>query len=228
MQRDEKVYDMYKRRVESNLSYGHGAYSGGVPSGGRMDYMDGEYMGGVPSGGKYCTGDGLKRFPKGYKPDKKDHLIDELQTKLRDIQGEACDYNVGSGFSQSPMNMYMTRRYENPPPYYQGNGRNCYTDYRHANKGVKKADMKPYTDYVCPPKHYVRPPKKYKPRKPLSAQAKNKMKKGANEFLRFYRRHADSGWSRHDILCAWHSERPAGARKIRKLMSNNCQRRIEL
>jgi hypothetical protein len=184
MQRDEKVYDMYKRRVESGLNF---QAPRGQPYNMYPVQMGGAYSGGVPSGGKYCTGD---------------------------------------GFVQSQNQMNMTRRYENPPPYYEGNGRNCYTDYRHANKGVKKADMAPYADYPCveSDRHYRAPKKNKKPRKALSQQAKNKMKKGANEFLKFYRLNKDVGLSRHQILCAWHNQRPDGQRKIRKLKFNNCDK----
>lgn len=46
MQRDEAIYDMFRRRVESGLTYGKGVYSGGVRS-----------------GGKYYTGDALHYSP---------------------------------------------------------------------------------------------------------------------------------------------------------------------
>ena len=180
MQRDEKVYDMYKRRVESGLNF---QAPMGQPYNMYPVQMGGAYSGGVPSGGKYCTGD---------------------------------------GFVQSPVGLQMTRRYENPPPFYQGNGRSCWTD-----KGKKKsmASLKnEYLNYNCPPRHYKAPAKIYKQRKAPSEATKKKMKKGANEFLRFYRLNKDAGLSRHEILCAWHNQRPDGARKLKKLRFNDCDK----
>lgn len=45
MQRDDLIYDMYKRRIDSGLTYGQGIYGSGV------------------SGGSYCTGDALQYNP---------------------------------------------------------------------------------------------------------------------------------------------------------------------
>lgn len=45
MQRDDLIYDMYKRRIDSGLTYGQGVYGDGV------------------SGGSYCTGDALQYNP---------------------------------------------------------------------------------------------------------------------------------------------------------------------
>lgn len=49
MQRDDLIYDMYRKRIESGLTYGRGM------------------SGGVPSGGSYCTGDGIYGGGKGSK-----------------------------------------------------------------------------------------------------------------------------------------------------------------